>query len=134
MKLYELFSEPLYEESDYVKDLEAFIIDLVVAAQSMGINKIYLPQMKKELRNNDFSLDDEFLADFLNTLDLVKSIDENTGEIVLSGEDDGNTENKPGPSKEDRAKVQVNRGAMNTLAKQKQGDEQLASKMGDLKL
>lgn len=113
MRLVELFEEPIFEKnSQYVKDLESYIIDLVVNMQAQ-VGSVYLSQIEGELQHEQYSIDSKFLKEFITTLEAVDRIDDETGEIIFAS----GAEDRKDKHEQDKQKAQINRGAMNAIKK-----------------
>lgn len=136
MKLDELFTQPTIKEGDQsnvVDATENFIVDLITSIQARGINKMNLAPIMQELKRKSTSpnssiinLDQEFLLDFLDTLDAVQEItpiedtpagDSNFEIIFKTSDDYDNFGDKE--SEEDK----VSDKAMNTIDREQKDDE-----------
>jgi ribosomal protein L12E/L44/L45/RPP1/RPP2 len=76
MKLDELLESffAVEDESPYVKEIEGYIMDLIISLKGRGISSVPFQAIKNELAQSGIDVDDEYLADFISNIAGVKEV------------------------------------------------------------
>lgn len=85
-------AEILAEEEHYLKEMESFILDLLVAFRANRIGEVDLDKLVRDVRSAGFpAIDKDFMVDFLGRTSWVDRVDPETDKIFLKLHD-GDTE------------------------------------------
>ena len=77
-------AEILREEEHYLKEMESFILDLLVAFRANGIAEVDLKKLVRDVRSAGFpAIDRDFVVDFLGRTSWVDRVDPENDKIFL---------------------------------------------------
>ena len=77
-------AEILREEEQYLKEMESFILDLLVAFRANGIAEVDLKKLVRDVRSAGFpAIDRDFVVDFLGRTSWVDRVDPENDKIFL---------------------------------------------------
>lgn len=112
MRYYELLSE----DSQYLADMNAFIVDHLVALQAQGVPEVSMIQVLAGLRRRGYEIDKESLMDMLNP-DEVGAVDQIVGDtIYLAGEGEA-PDRSIGQKQTDKEGEKIKKMAQKTIDK-----------------
>lgn len=97
----------LSEDQEYLDQMQSYIIDMIVALRSRGVDKAPLSMIVNELNNAGFEMDKQFLITFISSIDGVTEVNPGRDEIVFntSGPDRGVSDKEAEKEKKDIKKT-----------------------------
>jgi hypothetical protein len=102
-------AEILRENGSYLKEMESFVLDLLVAYRAERISEVDLKKLVRDVRDAGFpAVDQEFLADYLGRIPWVERVDVENNKIILDHDDDqGEEGEEPAEEPVDAAETKV---------------------------